>query len=401
VSLKIVSIVGARPQFIKAWPVSRALRQAGHTEILVHTGQHYDDAMSRVFFEELGLPQPDVHLGIGSGSHGQQTGRMLMALEPVLQEHRPDWVLVYGDTNSTLAGALAAAKLHLPLAHVEAGLRSFNRRMPEEINRVLTDHCSDLLFCPTQTAVDNLAREGITRGVHLVGDVMQEALWEAREIARSRSRILERLGLEPRTYLLVTVHRAENTDDPGRLAGIWQALTALAGERPVVFPVHPRTRKALARLGLSLNALEDAPAGSEDGAFRVLRPVPGLDLRLLSPLGYLDMLRLEESARVILTDSGGVQKEAWWLGVPCVTLRDETEWVETLTNGANLLAGTDPERIRVAVERHVGSRPPSDTKVQPAASHRITDLLSGGLETIQANQPEPRTASSRTDGASN
>ncbi|MEJ5239535.1 MAG: UDP-N-acetylglucosamine 2-epimerase (non-hydrolyzing) [Limisphaera sp.] len=374
-SLKIVSIVGARPQFIKAWPVSRALRQAGHTEILVHTGQHYDDAMSRVFFEELGLPQPDVHLGIGSGSHGQQTGRMLAALEPVLLEHRPDWVLVYGDTNSTLAGALAAAKLHLPLAHVEAGLRSFNKRMPEEINRVLTDHCSDLLFCPTQTAVENLAREGITRGVHLVGDVMQEALLEAREIARTRSRILERLGLEPRSYLLVTVHRAENTDDPARLRGIWEALTDLARARPVVFPVHPRTRKALAGLGLSVDTLEETAPVPTDGALRVLRPLPGLDLRLLPPLGYLDMLRLEESAQVILTDSGGVQKEAWWLGVPCVTLRDETEWVETVTSGANLLAGTDAHRITNAVAPHLSASIISNSPPLSHAADSIANLL--------------------------
>ncbi|MGA4577384.1 non-hydrolyzing UDP-N-acetylglucosamine 2-epimerase [Limisphaera sp. VF-2] len=373
--MKIVSIVGARPQFIKAWPVSRALRQAGHTEILVHTGQHYDDAMSRVFFEELGLPEPDVNLGIGSGSHGEQTGRMLVALEPVLLQHRPDWVLVYGDTNSTLAGALAAAKLHLPLAHVEAGLRSFNKRMPEEINRVLTDHCSDLLFCPTQTAVENLAREGITRGVHLVGDVMHEALLEARQIAAQRSRILDQLGLEPRSYFLVTVHRAENTDEPTRLAGIWSALTELARERPVLFPVHPRTRKVLTRLGLSEELAHLREPDCADGDLPVVRPVPGADLRLLPPLGYLDMLRLTESARVILTDSGGLQKEAWWLGVPCVTLRDETEWVETLAHGANVLAGTEPTHIERAISRQLARPTRQNPQVPARASGLIATLL--------------------------
>jgi len=372
VAVKIVSIVGARPQFIKAWPVSRALHQAGHTELLVHTGQHYDDTMSRVFFEELGLPEPHINLGIGSGPHGQQTGRMLEALEGVLSNQRPDWVLVYGDTNSTLAGALAAAKLHLPLAHVEAGLRSFNRRMPEEINRVLTDHCADLLFCPTPTAVENLAREGITRGVHLVGDVMHEALLEARQTASERSRILERLELKPRHYFLATVHRAENTDDPSQLAEILQALTDLARQGPVIFPVHPRTRAALARLGWNT-----APhsASTAPGFPAVLRPVPEVDLRLLPPLGYLDMLRLADCARLILTDSGGLQKEAWWLGVPCVTLREETEWVETLDSGANLLAGTNPARIRAAVEQHLARATfPTPPPIRPA-SRKIAEML--------------------------
>lgn len=388
--LKIVSIVGARPQFIKAWPVSRALRQAGHTEILVHTGQHYDDAMSRVFFEELGLPEPDVNLGIGSGSHGEQTGRMLVALEPVLLEHRPDWVLVYGDTNSTLAGALAAAKLHVPVAHVEAGLRSFNKRMPEEINRVLTDHCSDLLFCPTPTAVENLAREGITRGVHLVGDVMHEALLEARQIAAQRSRILDRLGLEPRSYFLVTVHRAENTDDPTRLAGIWSALTELARERPVLFPVHPRTRKVLTGLGLFGESAQLREPDRGDGELPVVRPVPGADLRLLPPLGYLDMLRLTESARVILTDSGGLQKEACWLGVPCVTLRDETEWVETLAHGANVLAGTDPARICTATRSFLRSSSRALQHSLPASASIVQALTQSDAALTKPGSATPR-----------
>jgi UDP-GlcNAc3NAcA epimerase len=314
--VKIVSIVGARPQFIKAAPVSRVLRQR-HTEVLVHTGQHYDHNMSAVFFEELDIPEPDYNLGVGSGLHGVQTGRMLEATERVLLDERPDWVLVYGDTNSTLAGALAAVKLHVPVAHVEAGLRSFNRRMPEEHNRVLTDHAADLLFCPTQTAVDNLAREGITRGVHNVGDVMYDAVLYNQAIADQRSEVLSRLGLESQGYLLATVHRAENTDDPMRLAGIVEAFGML--EEPIVFPAHPRTRAALATSGMSL-----AP-----------------NVHMIEPVSYLDMLSLEKNARLILTDSGGVQKEAYFFAVPCVTLREETEWVETVETGWNVVVGAN------------------------------------------------------------
>jgi UDP-GlcNAc3NAcA epimerase len=323
--VKIVSIVGARPQFIKATPVSRALRQQ-HTEVLVHTGQHYDHNMSAVFFEELDIPEPDYNLGIGSGPQGQQTGRILEAIERVLLDERPDWVLVYGDTNSTLAGALAAVKLHIPLAHIEAGLRSFNRRMPEEHNRVLTDHAADLLFCPTQTAVDNLAREGITRGVYNVGDVMYDAVLHNIGIAEKRSNVLERLELQPKGYLLATVHRAENTDDPMRLAGIVKAFGML--EELIVFPAHPRTRAALAAFDL---ALPD-------------------NVWIIEPVSYLDMLMLEKHARLILTDSGGVQKEAYFFAVPCVTLRDETEWVETVEAGWNVVVGANSERI-IAVAR--------------------------------------------------
>jgi len=285
--------------------------------------------MSSVFFRELDLPTPDYNLGVGSGSHGQQTGLMLMRIEEVLLRELPDWVLVYGDTNSTLAGALAAAKLHIPVAHVEAGLRSFNRRMPEEINRVVTDHLSTLLFCPTQTAVDNLLREGVTKGVHLVGDVMQEALLWAAERAHSVSTILERLGLEEKAYLLATVHRAENTDDPHRLSTILAAFQELSQSLPVVFPLHPRTRQRMAEFGL-----QDYLSS----------------LRVVEPLGYLDMVRLEQAAGVILTDSGGVQKEAFWLGVPCVTLREETEWVETVECGANVLAGVEKTGIVESVK---------------------------------------------------
>jgi UDP-N-acetylglucosamine 2-epimerase len=334
-ALRIVSVIGARPQFIKAAMVSRALRRH-HIEVLVHTGQHYDANMSAIFFDELDIPAPDVNLEVGSGPHGAQTGAMLAGIEGVLLREHPAWVLVYGDTNSTLAGALAAAKLGIPVAHVEAGLRSFNRAMPEEINRVIADQLSTALFCPSQTAVDNLTGEGITRGVHLVGDVMADALAFAAGRAQSRSSILARLGAREGRYLLVTVHRPENTDDPARLGSILGALDAL--EEPVFFPVHPRTRKAIEALGH--------------------RPAP--QVRLLEPLGYLDMVRLEQSARMILTDSGGVQKEAYWLGVPCVTLRNETEWVETVQAGWNVLVGAEADRIRQAVRTMVppASRPP-------------------------------------------
>lgn len=356
--MKVVTIVGARPQFIKAAPVSRALRQV-HTEVLLHTGQHYDENMSAVFFDEMLIPPPDYNLGVGSGPHGQQTGQMLMDVEQVLLEEAPDWVLIYGDTNSTLAGALTAAKLHIPVAHVEAGLRSFNRRMPEEINRILADHVADLLFCPTQTAVDNLAAEGITKGVHLVGDVMQEALLWAAERAEVRSRILEQLGVDDKGYLLATVHRAENTDDPVRLRGIMAAFAQL--DEIIVFPVHPRTRKALAELGLT------------DG-------IP--NLILIEPVGYLDMVRFEQAARLILTDSGGIQKEAYWLGVPCVTLRNETEWVETVDAGWNVLAGVGGGQIIEAVEK---LQPPDtqpnlfgDGKASLRILKHLTELGGGG-----------------------
>jgi len=324
-SLVVCSIVGARPQFIKAAPVSKALRAAGHTEILVHTGQHYDDDMSAVFFRDLELPEPNYNLGVGSGPHGRQTGQMLIRLEEVMQRERPDWVLVYSDTNSTLAGALAACKLRIPLAHVEAGLRSFNREMPEEHNRVLTDHCSDLLFCPTQTAVDNLAREGITKGVHLVGDTMYDAVLQFAEVARQRSTILQDLGLKPKGYLLATVHRPYNTDNPENLRNILAAFAKI--EEPIIFPVHPRTRQKMAEFGLS------------DPQSAIRNP------KFIEPVGYLDMLMLEQNARLILTDSGGMQKEAYWLGVPCVTLRPETEWVETVEAGWNTVVGTGKEKL--------------------------------------------------------
>jgi len=323
--VKIVTIVGARPQFIKAAAMSRVLRQR-HQEVLLHTGQHYDYKMSGIFFEGLEMPAPDVNLEVGSGSHGVQTGAMLQGVEKVLLAEKPDWLLIYGDTNSTLAGAVAAAKLNIPIAHVEAGLRSFNRRMPEEINRVVADHLSQLLLCPSDTAVKNLAAEGITKGVHLVGDVMLDILHWARERAEaSGGEALRKLNLKPKEYLLSTVHRGENTDDPARLAGILNAFDRI--KEPILFPVHPRTRKMISASGITVRS----------------------HVRMIEPVGYLEMVALSASARMILTDSGGLQKEAYWLGVPCVTLRDETEWVETVANGWNVLAGADADGIVGAV----------------------------------------------------
>lgn len=325
--MKVATIVGARPQFIKATPVSQALAEAGHEEVLIHTGQHYDAGMSDVFFAELPIPTPTFNLGVGSAAPGRQTGEILIRVEEVLTRtpSRPDWVIVYGDTNSTLGGALAARKCGIPLAHVEAGLRSFNPDMPEEHNRILVDHCSQRLFCPTRTAVENLTAEGIETGVDQVGDTMLDAVLQFAALARERSDILDRLELERGAYLLATIHRNYNTDDPRALARLVGALESL-GE-PVLFPVHPRTRKELEKLEL----------------------FDSRNLRLIEPVAYLDMLELESHARGILTDSGGMQKEAFFLGVPCVTLRPETEWVETVEAGWNTLTGSDPDRLRAAV----------------------------------------------------
>ncbi|MCS6834427.1 MAG: UDP-N-acetylglucosamine 2-epimerase (non-hydrolyzing) [Anaerolineae bacterium] len=346
--VKILSVVGARPQFIKAAPVSRALRQAGIDEVLIHTGQHYDANMSDIFFDELGIPQPWANLNVGSGSHAEQTAHMLLKLEPLMVQHAPDAVLVYGDTNSTLAGALVAAKLGFKLAHVEAGLRSFNRTMPEEHNRVLTDHSADLLFCPTQNAVNLLAREGITRGVYMVGDTMFDAVLQFGDLARQRSTILQDLGLEAKNYLLATVHRPYNTDVPDNLSAIVCAL-ADSGQT-VVFPVHPRTRQRLPAL--------NAP-----------------NLRLIEPLGYLDMLLLEQQARCILTDSGGVQKEAYFFGVPCLTLRPETEWIETLEGGWNVLVGADYARILTQLQAEAPQGVPPAVFGDGHAAQRIASIL--------------------------
>jgi UDP-GlcNAc3NAcA epimerase len=363
-STRIISIVGARPQFVKAATVSRAiaaynLSKGGAVieEKLLHTGQHYDDNMSRVFFEELEIPRPAYDLGVGSGTHGQQTGRMLEKIEQVLLAERPDLVLVYGDTNSTLAGALAAAKLHMPLGHVEAGLRSFVRTTPEEINRVLADHVSDLLFCPTQTAVTNLAREGIDKGVHQVGDVMYDsALFYANKAIGLGEGVLQRLGVAAGAFCLATVHRAENTDHRDRLAGIFDAFGQIATEEcPVVAPLHPRTVQYLRQYGIN-------PSGA---------------VRVIEPVSYLEMIVLEKNARAILTDSGGVQKEACFLGVPCVTLRQETEWPETVEAGWNILAGWDSQAIVAAVRDEVSLRDTICARVygDGHAARRICELL--------------------------
>jgi UDP-N-acetylglucosamine 2-epimerase len=326
---RIVTVVGARPQFIKAAPLSEALA-ADFDEILVNTGQHYDSNMSDVFFHELKMRPPAINLQIGSGSHGAQTGAMLAAIEKVLLDEKPDMMLVYGDTNSTLAGALAAAKLHIPIAHVEAGLRSFNRRMPEEINRVLSDHLSAILFCTDPVGVRNLEQEGVTKGVHIVGDVMFDAMQHALRHSGDVDNFTSQLKLASRRYALATIHRAENTDDETRLRGIFDALEQIArGGLDVILPLHPRTRKVLTQV---LGGLPD-----------------GIDF--IEPASYFQMVALERHAACIITDSGGVQKEAWWLGVPCLTLRDETEWVDTVRTGWNTLAGADTRMIVNAAAR--------------------------------------------------
>lgn len=330
----IVSIVGARPQFIKAAPVSRAL--ASHfNEVMIHTGQHYDYEMSDLFFKEMDMRQPDFNLGIGGGTHGGQTGMMLIELEKVMSSVKPDCILVYGDTNSTLAGALTAAKAGIPLAHVEAGLRSYNRAMPEEVNRVLTDHVSSWLFCPTDAAVQNLEKEGIAKGVHQIGDVMYDALLRNLELSRNKSQVLKRMDLQKGEYALATVHRAGNTDNPNNMRSILDALGSLPTR--VIFPVHPRARSRIDEWGLTVNA----------------------NVSLIEPLGPLDILQLLENANCILTDSGGMQKEAYLLGARCITLREETEWVETVSAGWNSLAGVDAKRIRTLYEswKPVGERP--------------------------------------------
>ena len=328
--MRILSIVGNRPQFIKSGPLSLALQNRAD-EVVLHTGQHYDHELSQVFFDELGLEPPKHRLEAGSGSHAEQTARMLPGIEAAVVAEKPDLVLVYGDTNSTLAGALAASKLRVSVAHVEAGLRSFDRRMPEELNRVLVDRVSSLLFAPSGTAVGNLKDEGITEGVHEVGDVMLDANLRLAPIARQRSQALELAGVAPGTYALVTVHREANTREPA-LGRIVEALNAL--EEPVVFPLHPRTAGAIESMGLRL-------AGH-------VHPRP--------PAGYLDFAALASQARVVLTDSGGVQKEAYWYEVPCVTLRENTEWVETVEAGWNHLVGTDPGAI-VAASREASPGP--------------------------------------------
>ena len=355
--MKILTVVGARPQFIKAAPVSRALRAEGLDEFLVHTGQHYDANMSQIFFDELAIPRPDVNLGVGSGSHGRQTGEMLIRLEAVMMAEKPDAVLVYGDTNSTIAAALAAVKLHIPIAHVEAGLRSFNRRMPEEHNRILTDHCADWLFCPTQTAVKNLHQENITAGVHLTGDVMYDAALMFGQKARQQSDVLTRLSLKPENFVLATIHRPHNTDYPQRLSGLLQGLAQL--DEPVILPIHPRTRKKIADLGLDEASL--AARG----------------LRIIAPVGYLDMLMLEQNARIIITDSGGIQKEAYFFQKPCITLRHDTEWWQTVEIGWNVLVGWDVEKLAHYAHALAPAGPQPPLFGDGHAAEKIAAILSG------------------------
>lgn len=350
----VVTIVGARPQFIKVAPVSRALRATGRIkEVLVHTGQHFDANMSEVFFDELGIARPDHNLDVGGGGHGEMTGHMLQRLEPLLQDIRPDVVLIYGDTNSTLAGALTAAKLHIPVAHIEAGLRSFNRGMPEEVNRVVADHLSDLLFASTEVAVANLKHEGVDSAkVHHVGDVMYDAALLFADKAKE-SASLSDIGVEPGRYVLSTLHRAENTDDPHRLAALVAALDQVAKQLPVILPLHPRTRGAMQRHGLRFD-----------------------HVRTVDPVGYLDMVALESNAAVIATDSGGVQKEAFFYAVPCVTLRDETEWTELIDLGWNQLAAPTGPAIAEQILSAVGRK---GTKAFPygdgSASRSIAEKL--------------------------
>lgn len=347
---KIVSIIGARPQFVKASVVSRHIRKK-FSEITVHTGQHYDPNMSPVFFEELEIPQPDYNLGIGGGTNLEQIGRMLPELEKVFLSEKPDLVLVYGDTNSTLAGALAAASLSIKLGHVESGLRSFNREMPEEINRVLTDHLAQFLFTPNRTAVGNLKKEGIERGVFLTGDVMYDACLHFSKIASSKSKILAEIGLKPESYLFATVHRGVNTDNRKNLESILDAF-GQTGDK-IVFPVHPRTKKAIKSYGLTL-------------AKNILQ---------IEPVGYLDSLMLETNASKIITDSGGVQKEAYFLGKPCITLRGETEWVETVEDGWNILVGSNREKIKEEIQNFAPNQAQKNHFGDGKASQKIVKIL--------------------------
>ena len=323
--MKVVSVVGARPQFIKAFAMFKEIRK-NYEDVLIHTGQHYDYELSKVFFDQLGIPEPNYNLGVGSGNQGKQTGKMLTKIEEVLLNEKPDFVLVYGDTNSTIAGALASIKLHIPVGHIEAGLRSFDRNMPEEINRVLTDHCSDLLFSPTQTGVDNLKQEGITKGVHLTGDVMYDVLLRNLKIAE-KSRILEELNVKTKEYFLTTAHRQSNTDNAENLSNILDALSKI--NEKVIFPIHPRTLKFINNHGLKGKI--------------------GKNIVITKPIGYFDFIWLEKNAKKILTDSGGMQKEAYMLKVPCITLRENTEWIETVEDGWNVLVGSSKEKILNAV----------------------------------------------------
>jgi UDP-GlcNAc3NAcA epimerase len=342
--MRIMTVVGARPQFIKAATISRVIKKSHQSEIkeiIVHTGQHYDENMSSVFFNQLEIPKPEYNLEISGESHGAMTGKMLEGIETVIKKEKPNYLLVYGDTNSTLAGALAAAKLQVPIAHVESGLRSYNMKMPEEINRILTDRVSKLLFCPTDEAVRNLSQEGIINGVFNVGDVMYDAAIFYRNRVDKKSNILAKLNLNSGEYVLATCHRAENTDDPSRLMSILKALYEISDRISVVFPLHPRTKKLVQKYGLTHLTK---------------------NLTIMEPLDYIDMISLEKSAKVILTDSGGVQKEAFFFNVPCITMRDETEWVETIEMGWNRVVGASKSAIVNAYEFFLSSPPKNENK---------------------------------------
>lgn len=354
--MKILTVIGARPQFIKAATVSNKIRNNNNSEILVHTGQHYDNNMSDIFFNELGIPKPDYNLNIGSSNHGHQTGSMLIALEEIYQKENPDMVLVYGDTNSTLAGSLCASKLLIPVAHVEAGLRSFNKAMPEEQNRILTDHISDLLFTPTLTAVNNLKNENVTKGVHNVGDVMYDAINLFKERAKEVSKITEKLDLEPNKYVLSTIHRAENTNSIERLTSILKALSN-SGKK-IVLPLHPRTKKFIEEYNLHI----------------------GNNIQIIDPVGYLDMISLQENSQKIVTDSGGVQKEAYFLKKPCITMRDETEWVETVENGWNVIVGSNTNKILDALDNFNPTGTPASAFGNGDSSSIITNIITEYLK---------------------
>lgn len=357
--LKILSIVGARPQFIKEFPIHNQLKNSKEfEEVLVHTGQHYDYEMSLVFFEELNIPKPDYHLGVGSGTHSQQSGKIMERLEKVLMKEKPSLVLVYGDTNTTLAGALSSTKLNIPVAHIEAGLRSFNKKMPEEINRILTDHISTFLFCPTKTAIENLKKEGIVSSkikekyVYLVGDVMEEALSLVLPKVEKGKKILGELNLKEKKYLLITIHRAENTDTKERLEKIFKILEKLSKDFEIVLPIHPRTKKQIEK-------------------FKIKVPEK---LRIINPLSYIKMLSLEKNAHTILTDSGGVQKEAYWFSVPCLTLRRETEWIETLESGLNKVVDLNFKKIKEGLNNSKCFKK-EKKKLKSYASKKIVEIL--------------------------
>tara|TARA_B110000858_G_scaffold190509_1_gene238559 strand:- start:962 stop:2056 length:1095 start_codon:yes stop_codon:yes gene_type:complete len=342
--MKMMTVVGARPQFIKAATISRVIKenyQSEIEEIIVHTGQHYDENMSKVFFDQLDIPKPEYNLKVVSGNHGAMTGRMLERIEAVITKEKPNYLLVYGDTNSTLAGALAASKLHIPIAHVEAGLRSYNMKMPEEVNRILTDRISNLLFCPTETAVKNLNKEGVFEGVYNSGDVMYDAAVFYGKQVDKKSNIIQKLNLKRKEYLLLTCHRAENTDDSSRLESILKAIHEISNKIVVVLPLHPRTKKLVQKYGLT--HLTN-------------------NLIVVEPLDYIDMISLEKSAKLILTDSGGVQKESFFYNVPCITMRDETEWVETVEMGWNKVVGANKKAIVDAYESFIDSAPKNENK---------------------------------------